>query len=118
MQTELEKLDAIKSRMKVSYEEARKALEESGGDVVQTLVNIEQKRQSDLVSVGIELLDDIQKMVQGPACKKLRVKFGERTVAEYPIALTAAAALFVGLAAILISKSSIEIEHEEEEPEG
>jgi hypothetical protein len=117
VEIELEKLDAIRSRMKVSYEEARKALEETGGDVVEALVHLE-KRKGDMISVGIELLDDIQKLLESGTGNKLRVKFGERTVAEYPIALTAAAAFIVGLAAVLVSKSSVEIETEEGASEG
>ena len=117
MQAELEKLDAIRSRMNVSYEEARKALDQAGGDVVQALINLEKSR-GDLISVGVELLDGVQKLMESRRANKLRVKFGERTVAEYPVALTAAAAFIVGLAAVLISKSSIEIEQEEEATEG
>jgi len=63
-------------------------------------------------------LDDIQKLLESGTGNKLRVKFGERTVAEYPIALTAAAAFIVGLAAVLVSKSSVEIETEEGASEG
>lgn len=114
---ELEKLDAIRSRMKVSYEEAKKALDHTGGDVVQALVNLE-RAQGDLISVGVELLDDVQKLIESRGRSKVRFRFGERTVAEYPVALTAAAAFIVGLAAVLISKSSIEIEQEEQELEG
>lgn len=103
--------------MNVSYEVARNALEDSGGDVVQALVNLE-KHGGDLLSVGIELLDDVQKLMESRAVNKVRVKFGEKTIAEYPVAFTAAAAVIVGLAALLISKASIEIEQEEKEPEG
>lgn len=102
--------------MNVSYEEARKALEEAGGDIVQALVDLE-KREGDLVSVGLEILDDVQRLMESGAAKKVRLKFGEKTVAEYPVALTAAAAVIVGLTAVLISKSSIEIEQEERIPE-
>jgi hypothetical protein len=116
VQTELDKLDAIRSRMNVSYEDARTALESADGNVVQALVNIE-KGKGDLLSVGIELMDDIQKLLEARAVNKLRIKFGDKVLAEYPVALTAAAAVFVGLAAILVSKSTIEVEQEKEEPE-
>jgi hypothetical protein len=97
--------------MSVSYEEANRALQEANGDVVQALVNLE-KGKGDLLSVGIELMDDIQKLMETRAVNKLRIKFGDRTVAEYPVAFTAAAAVIVGLAALLISRASIEIEQE------
>jgi hypothetical protein len=114
---ELEKLDAIRSRMEVSYEDARTALEAAGGDVVQALVNLE-KQPGDLLGAGIELLDDVQKLVESKGASKVKVKFSGKTVAEYPIALTAAAAFIVGIAAVLITKASIEIEQQEEAVEG
>ncbi|MEN6370742.1 MAG: DUF4342 domain-containing protein [Armatimonadota bacterium] len=117
METQLEKLDAIRSRLDVSYEDARQALAESDGDVVQALVNLE-KGKGDLLSVGIELLDDVQRIMDSGTVNKLRLKFGGRTVGEYPVALTAAAAVIVGLAAAIISRATIEIEQEERTPEG
>ena len=113
MQQELEKLDAIRKRMNVSYDEARRALEEAGGDVVQALVNLE-KEKGDLLSIGIDLLDDVQKLMESGAPRKLSLKFGGKLVAEYPVAFTAAAAVIVGLAALVISKATVEIEHDEE----
>ncbi|MBI2844648.1 MAG: hypothetical protein HYX78_14740 [Armatimonadetes bacterium] len=118
MNNELEKLDAIRNRIpNVSYEEARRALAETSGDVVQALINLE-KIKGDLLSVGIELIDDVQKLMESRGANRLKVKFGEKTIAEYPVALTAAAAFVVGLAAVLISKSSVEVEQEEGTPEG
>lgn len=117
VQTELEKLDAIRSRMDVSYEEAREALNQADGDLVQALVNLE-KGKGDLLSVGIELLDDIQRLMESGTVNKVRIKFGGRTITEYPVALTAFAALAVGLAAVIISKATIEIEQEERSSEG
>ena len=68
---------------------------------------------SDALDVAIELLEDIQKIVGGGRPKALRVRFGDKTVAHLPIALTAAAAFAAGLAAVLLTKLAIEIEHED-----
>lgn len=103
--------------MNVSYEEARSALEAAGGDVVQAVIDLE-KGKGDLLSVGIELLDDVQKLMETRAVNKLRIKFGDRPVADYPVAFTAATAVLVGVAALLISKLSVEVEQEEEALEG
>ena len=112
METELEKLDAICARMNVSYEQARVALEDADGDVVQAIIDIE-KAKSDLLSVGIEIMDDFQKLMETKAVNKLRLKLGSRVIAEYPVAFTALAAVAVGLAALLVSKTSIEIDQEQ-----
>jgi hypothetical protein len=83
---------------------------------VKALVTLEKSRP-DLLAIGIEVLDDVQKLMEAGAARSVRVKFGGRTVAEYPVALTAAAAFIVGVAAVLVSKCSIEIEREEGGPQ-
>lgn len=109
VQTELEKIDAIRDRMNVSYEQAREALQQADGDVIQALVDLE-KSKGDLLSVGIELLDGVQRLIENGKVTKLRVKFGDQILAQYPVAFTAAAAVAVGVAALIISKMSIEVD--------
>jgi hypothetical protein len=115
--TELEKLDAIRSRVRVSYEEAKEALDRAGGDVVAAVIDLEGRGQ-DLIDVGVELLDDIQRLLDNAAPRKIRLKFGNRLIKEYPVALGVAAAFAVGVLAIVISKATIEIGREEEDTEG
>jgi len=43
---ELDKIDELRERMGVSYEEARQALNETQGDVIQALINLENKGKS------------------------------------------------------------------------
>ncbi len=117
MQTELEKIDAIRSRMDVSFEQARAALREADGDVVEALITLEQNK-SDLLGAGLDLLDDVQRIVQSGGIRKLRLKFAGHTLADYPVALTAAGAIVVALAGVIISKSTIEIEEEQTPSEG
>ena len=69
---------------------------------------------SDALDVAIELLEDIQKLVGSGRPKSLRIRFGDKTIARLPLALTAAAAFAAGLAAVLLTKLAIEIEHEAE----
>ena len=52
-------------------------------------------------------------MVAGGRPKALRVKFGDKTVAEFPLAITALAAFAAGLAAVLLTKLAVEIVSEE-----
>jgi len=65
------------------------------------------------LEAAIDVLEDVQKMVATGRPKALRVKFGDRTVAEFPLAITAAAAFAAGLAAVLLTKLAIEIVSEE-----
>ena len=111
--TELEKLDAIRSRLHVSYEEAKRGLDQSGGDVAKALADLEGSGH-DVFSLTAELLDEAQKLIGAASARKLRVRFGGRLVKEIPLAVTASAAFFLGMAAVLITKASLEIEREEQ----
>lgn len=66
------------------------------------------------LNVAVDLLEDIQKVVSGGRPKAVRIRFGDKTIAEVPIALTAAAALTAGLAAVLLTKLAIDVVNDEE----
>lgn len=70
---------------------------------------------SGALDVAIELLEDIQKMIGRGSPKYIRIRFGDKTVARLPIALTATAAFAAGLAAVLLTKLAIDVEREGEE---
>lgn len=78
----------------------------------QILIKAAEKASAAL-DVAIELLGDIQNVISGGRPKMLRVRIGDKTLAEFPLALTAAAAFTAGLAAVLLTKLAIEIEHED-----
>ncbi len=71
------------------------------------------EKASDALDVAIDLLEDIQKLIGSGRPKTLKVRLGERTIAEFPLALTAAAAFAAGLTAVLLTKLVIEIDHED-----
>lgn len=117
MESELEKIDIIRSRFKVGYEDARTALNNASGDVVGALADIEkaQSGRIDLLTLGAELADEVQKLAGGGPIRKLRFRYGNKLITEKPVTLTVAATLAVGLAAILISRLIIEVDKGEEE---
>jgi len=114
---ELEKIDILRSRFKVGYEDARKALAAASGDVVVALAAIEKNSagRKDLMALGAEVADEVKKLVAGGPFRKLRVKYGDRLIHETPVALTAAVALAVGIAAVVITKLVVEVDKGEEE---
>lgn len=117
MDNELEKLDAIKQRLNVSYADAKSALEEAEGDVIQALVLLEE-RQRDIVSSTADLASEIARLAGSEPARRMRIKLGNRVVADVPVALTAVTGLILGLAAVFITKAAIELEREDETPEG
>jgi len=71
------------------------------------------EKASDALDVAIDVLEDIQKIISAGRPRTLKVRLGDRTIAEFPVALTAAAAFVAGLTAVLLTKLAIEIEHED-----
>lgn len=99
--TELEKIDLIRERVNVSYEEAREALKAANGDVVEALVILEKKP----FNLG-ERVDELGEKALRAAGRfwdrtkktRLKVKKGDRVLAEIPAPLGA-----VGVLGILAS---------------
>ncbi len=92
MNSELEKIDLIRSRLGVGYKEAREALDAAGGDVVQALINLEEERKHFTEKIqdrGQELLEHLKDLFHRSQETKIKVKQGERTVLELPASLGA-----------------------------
>jgi hypothetical protein len=110
---DLGKVDEVRERMGVSYEEASSALNEAGGDVVAALTRLEQTRgPSDLLTVGADLLDEVERLLRAGAIRKIRVRLGNRTLKEIPVSLTAVGAVLIGVLAVLVTRFVIELERE------
>lgn len=82
------------------------------GEISNTAENAVAAGTSNALDLVIDLLEDVQKMISGGKPKRMKIKFGNRIIADMPVALTAAAAFAAGLAAILLTKLAIEVEHE------
>ena len=106
MNNELEKIDVIRERTGATYREAKQALEEAGGDVVQALINLEEGARDcgakDFTGqknvFGHELMDNIKDVLQRGQTTRIRIKQGDRTVFEVPASVGA-----VGILAALAS---------------
>lgn len=69
-------------------------------------------KAADVLDVVIELLEDIQKILSSGIPKKLRIRFGDKLLAELPVTLSAGMAIAAGLAAVMITKLAIDVERE------
>ena len=95
MEITLEMIDAVRERSGASYAEAKAALEQSGGSVVDALVLLEKKNETKTS----EILDKIKAVVKEGSVNKIRVKRGEQVLLTVPVNLGVVGGL-VGLAAI------------------
>ena len=87
MTSELEKIDLIRARLGVGYKEAKEALDDAEGDVVQALIRLEQKNRDwneKIHGKGTEFVSQIKTMVEKGHKTKVKVKKDDRTVVEFP----------------------------------
>jgi hypothetical protein len=93
-------------------------MEEIEGEIGKSLdarkqaVNSAASKAADALDLAIELLEDVQKVVSSGRPKTVRIRFGDKVVAELPVALTALMAFAAGLVAVVLTKLAIEVEHE------
>jgi hypothetical protein len=80
-----------------------------------TAVNSAAEKLGGVLDVAVDLLEDLQRVIAGGRLKAVRIRLGDKTLAEVPVALTAAAAITAGLAAVLLTKLTIDVVNEEED---
>ncbi|HOP73813.1 MAG TPA: DUF4342 domain-containing protein [Bacillota bacterium] len=119
----LQKIDVLRERMNVSYEEARSTLEAVNWDIVEALVKLEQdekSRKEEIFVRGNELVEKVKELVRKGNVTKIRVKQDGKTLVEIPVtagvvgALLAPQLALIGAVATLVSRSSLEIEKSNE----
>lgn len=115
----LDKVDVVRKRMSVSYEEAKVALESVNWDVVEAIVKLEKEEQSrkeEIFVRGSELVEKIKELVKKGNITKIRVKQDDKVLVEVPVtagvvgAVLAPQLAVIGGVAALVSKCTLEIE--------
>ena len=93
MEISLEAIDAVRERTGVSYKEAKEALEQAGGSVVDAIVLLEEKSTAKTDDV----LEKIKAAVKEGNVNKIRVKRDGKVLLTVPVNAGIAGGL-VGLA--------------------
>jgi hypothetical protein len=121
----LDKVDVVRKRMDVSYEEAKIALESVNWDVVEAIVKLEkdeQSRKEEIFVRGSELVEKFKELVKKGNITKIRIKQNDNILVEVPVtagvvgAVLAPQLAVIGGVAALVSKCTVEIERAN--PEG
>ncbi len=94
MNITLESIDAVRERSGASYEEAREALEATGGSVVDALIYLEQKKKNK----SDERIEKLKAIVKDGNVNKIRLKKDEKVLLTVPVNVGIVGGL-VGLAA-------------------
>ena len=99
MDNDLEKIDLIRERTGVTYREAKEALERNQGNVIDTLIELEDKSKTSTkwteeFSVrSTEVIDKVKELIKEGNVNKIRIKHEGRVLAEIPVALGAIGAV-------------------------
>lgn len=114
----LEKIDRIRSRFPVSYEEAKGALEQTGGNLVEALIFLEKKEHDDHDGQAGEILDRVKKLWQKGNQTRIKIKKGDNVLVQVPATVGVLSAVisphltFLGTIAALAGRCRIEVEKE------
>jgi hypothetical protein len=139
----LEKIDLIRDRMGIGYKEAKEALEKAGGDLLETLVQLESQFDEEPVCLdefkerwtrklqgkSEEVLSRLKVIMEKGTATKIRLKQGDRTLLEIPagvgvlgvigVLMSSELAVLgaIGTVAALFNKCSLEVEGVGEPPQ-
>lgn len=129
MEITLDRIDELRARIDVTYEEACNYLRAAGGDVVEAILMFERERNSagrgrdeELADRGRDVLCRMRKAVEESGRKRLVVRREDRTVAELPLAAGVIGAILapklavLGAMAALVTRSTVDIEDRADMP--
>lgn len=123
----LEKIDIIRDRTGISYREAQEALERNQGNIISTLIDLENTKETSWteefsVRSG-EVIDKVKELIHEGNVTKVRVKHEGRTLVDIPVTLgTIGAVVLPQLAALgvlvaVFKRCTIEVVRSEEPAE-
>jgi gas vesicle protein len=118
----LEKIDIIRVRTGVSYTDAKEALEECDGNVVDALIFIENKKKNniknDLYTTKDELMSWMKEVIKKGNVTRIRIKKDGKQIVDIPVNAGVAAGLIafvwppliaIGVLTAVFTKITIEI---------
>ncbi|MDF2673603.1 MAG: hypothetical protein K0R09_1868 [Clostridiales bacterium] len=118
----LEKIDLVRDRTGLSYAAAKEVLEKNNGNVVDTLIYIEQNQKSfsqNISDTSNELIDTVKDIIKKGNVNRVKIKKDKKTLIDIPVTAGVAAGalslfypslLVIGTVTAILSKISIEVE--------
>lgn len=88
MEIDLEKVDIVRERTKVSYEEAKEALIKTEGNVVDAIIYIEKKQKNIFDSIentGNELIEKIKEIMKMGNVNRIKIKKDDKILLDIPV---------------------------------
>ncbi|GMB00834.1 DUF4342 domain-containing protein [Pelosinus sp. IPA-1] len=115
----LENIDILRERTGISYKEAKEALERNQGNLLEALIELDDKKNTkwtDSFSVNSsDVIDKVKELLHEGNVNKISIKSEGRTVVEIPVALGAIGAVVLpqiaalGVLVAMFKRCSIEV---------
>ncbi len=110
MEITLEKIDLVRERTQVGYKEAKEALEQTDGDVLEAIIQLEQKGPQaapnfgpKIERVGNEVLETLKELIRKGNVTRFYLEKDGRTILDIPVLAGAIGVLiFTGASAVAI----------------
>ncbi|CCC58161.1 DUF4342 domain-containing protein [Caloramator australicus] len=118
----LEKIDILRQRTGIGYAEAKEILEKHNGNVIDSLIYIEQNQKklgAQISEFSNDLVETIREIIRKGNVTRIKVKKDDRVLVDIPVtagiaagalSLFSPALIAVGAIAAVVSKIKIEIE--------
>ncbi|MEW6045408.1 MAG: DUF4342 domain-containing protein [Bacillota bacterium] len=121
MEDELRKIDLIRERTELGYQQARDLLDEAGGDVVSALILWERRggRPAHRPMPGADVTERIRELVRQGNRTSMRVYRGDQTYLQVPVTVGLLGAILApylaaaGVAACLVTGCRVSFERAE-----
>jgi hypothetical protein len=101
----LEKIDIIRDRTGISYREAKEALERSKGNVLEALIELDEKKDTNWTEEfsvrSSEVIDKVKGLLYEGNVNKISVKHDGRILVEIPVTFGAIGAVVLPHLAVL-----------------
>lgn len=115
----LEKIDILRERTGLSYREAKETLEKCHGNIIEALIDLEGKKQTNWTDEftvrSSEVMDKVKELLHEGNINRIRVKHEGKTLVEIPVAIGAIGAIALpqlaalGVLAAVFKRCTIEV---------
>lgn len=88
MEIDIEKLDIVRERTRVSYADAKEALEKCEGSVVDAIIYIEKNQKNvfdNITGAGNEFVDAIKDIIKKGNVTRIKIKKDEKILLDIPV---------------------------------
>lgn len=119
MDINLEKVDIVRERTGVSYKEAKEALEQNNGDVVESIISIEEKNgktwMNTMSLAGNEIIEKLKYLIKKGNVSRIMLKRDGEILLNVPVTAGAIGVMLapivslLGVSAAIATKTTIEI---------